>query len=57
MDHPIYYPAEVILNREKYSEFLLNNFKDLYQGTNFLENKTIKNTDLRFFYLKENLKN
>lgn len=57
MDHPIFYPAEVILNREKYSEFLLNNFKDLYQGNNFLENKTIKNTDLRFFYLKENLKN
>ena len=57
MDHPIFYPAEVILNREKYSEFLFNNFKNLYQGTNFPKNKTIKNTDLRFFYLNEDFKN
>ena len=56
MDHPIFYPAEVILNREKYSEFLFNNFKNLYQGTNFPKNKTIKNTDLGFLF-NEDFKN
>ena len=59
MDHPIFYPADVILNREKYSEFLLNNFHtlNLNSKNNLSDKKNIENTDLRFFYTKKNYKN
>ena len=66
MDHPIFYPADVILNRERYSEFLLNNLNklNLKNSSNFVGkknnlsvNKNFDNLDLRFFYDKQNYKN
>ena len=57
MDHPIFYPADVILNRKKFLEFLFVHYKDLFKNSEVLDSKTLKNTDLRFFYVNKNNKN